>query len=203
MDLKIIGITGQVGSGKSTVANIMKEKYGAHLILTDNIAHDLMKKGGICYGLIVNDFGETILDERKEIDRNKLSQIVFKDSVKLSDLNDMAHPYVMNYVFDEINRLNIAGNVKYLVIETALLIEAGYKEICDEVWAVTLLDKVRRERLKKSRGYSDEKIDSILKNQLEDEIIQRNATNIIINNGDKQQLADQIKQLLLVKKQGL
>ena len=200
MDLKIIGITGQVGSGKSTVANIMKEKYGAHLILTDNIAHDLMKKGSICYGLIVNYFGETILDEKKEIDRNKLSQIVFKDSLKLSDLNDIIHPYVMNYVFDEINRLNMEGHVKYLVIETALLIEAGYKEICDEVWAVTLLDQVRRERLKKSRGYSDEKIDSILKNQLEDEIIQKNATNIIINNGDKQQLADQIKQLLLVKK---
>lgn len=196
MNLKIIGITGQVGSGKSTVADIMKEKYGAYLILTDNIAHDLMRKGAICYRLIVNYFGEKILDDMEEIDRNKLSQIVFRDPVKLSDLNDMVHPYVMNFVFDEIKRLKSAGNVVYIVIETALLIEAGYKEICDEVWAVTISDKVRSERLKKSRGYSDKKIASILKNQLKDEIIRENSTSFICNNGDRNELEKQIELLI-------
>lgn len=197
MDLKIIGITGQVGSGKSTVANIIKEKYDAHLILTDLIAHELMRKGAICYQLIVNYFGKDILDDTGEIERNKLSRIVFQDSLKLSDLNDMVHPYVMNYVFDEITRLKQEDKVKYVVIETALLIEAGYKEICDEVWAVTISDEIRRERLRKSRGYSSEKIDSILKNQLKDEIIRENSTAIINNNGKIDEIIKQIEFLLV------
>ncbi|ROR29359.1 dephospho-CoA kinase [Mobilisporobacter senegalensis] len=198
MALKIIGITGQVGSGKSTVADIMKDKYGAHLILTDVIAHELMKKGAVCYQLIVNYFGKGIVDEVGEIDRSKLSQIVFHDSEKLADLNDMVHPYVMNYAFDEIRRLTKENKVDYVVIETALLIEAGYKEICDEVWAVTVSSKVRKERLSRSRGYSDEKIESILKNQLKDEIIRENATGIINNNGTIDEIIKQIE-LLLVK----
>lgn len=198
MALKIIGITGQVGSGKSTVANIMKDSFNAHLILTDIIAHDYMKKGAICYQLIINYFGNDILDESGEIDRRKLSQIVFKDSTKLNDLNDMVHPYVMNYVFDEIRRLKKENRVEYVIIETALLIEAGYKEICDEVWYVTISDETRRERLRKSRGYSDEKIASILKNQLEEKIMHENSTGIIDNNGEMDEIIKQIE-LLLVK----
>lgn len=197
MAIKVIGITGQVGSGKSAVANIMKDRFDAYLILTDIIAHNLMKKGAICYQLIINYFGNEILDETREINRSKLSNIVFRDANKLSDLNDMVHPYVMNIVFDDIRRLKKENSLKYVIIETAILIESGYKEICDEIWYVTISNETRRERLRKSRGYSDEKIDNILKNQLNDKALRENSTRIIDNNGKTDDLRKQIELLLV------
>ncbi len=198
MAIKIIGITGQVGSGKTTVANIMREIYGAHILIADSIANELMQKGGISYRLICNNFGDSILDEEGNINKKLLSEIVFQDIEKLEILSSLIHPFVMNYIFDEIRIISKEANDGYIVIESAILIEAGYKEICDEVWYVQVNEQEREHRLIHSRGYTKEKIQSILKNQLSNEEFIQNASHIIYNNGELESIKEQLKYILVV-----
>lgn len=195
--MKVIGITGQVGSGKSAIAKMMEKQLGVHLILTDEIAKELMKPGQISYQRILHDFGTDILNGQLEIDRNKLSSIVFLDRSKLKILNENVHPYVMDAVKEEIKIVKKENYASAILIETALLIEAGYQSICDEVWYVSVSDETRRKRLKESRGYTDEKIDSILANQLSDDEFREKCTKIIENNSQIEEIAERI-QLMLV-----
>ena len=194
--MKVIGLTGSVGSGKSTVAKMMEEKFHAYVIYTDEVAKDFMKPGQVSYQLTLNYFGTNILFENGEIDRGKLASIVFQDEKKLATLNSFIHPYVKEYVLETIEKVKESGVHSYCVVETALLLQAGYTGFCDEIWIVTLMDEIRRKRLKESRGYSDEKIDSILKNQLSEQKLRDAATHIIENNGDIDKLEQEIQFLL-------
>lgn len=195
--MKVIGITGSVGSGKTTVAKILKEHWNAYLIITDEVAKELMKKGNTSYRLIVAFFGVDILDARQEIDRKKLGKIVFADKDALIKLNAFTHPYVREFVLAEIKRVKAQNEASYIVVETALLIEAGYQEFCDEVWFVTAADSVKRQRLKMSRGYTDEKIDSILENQLSDEEYRKHCKVVLSNEGNLDEVMDKIENLLV------
>lgn len=198
MAVKVIGITGQVGSGKTTVATIMKETYGAYMLIADAIGHDCMNKGGISYEYILNYFGESILDKEENIDRKVLGSIVFQDEEKLEILNSMIHPFVMNYIIDEIKRIKTEKKDGYIIIESALLIEAGYKEICDEIWYIQVDAEEREQRLIRNRGYTKEKIQSMLKNQLSEEEFLKHATHVIYNNGEIQEIKSQLEYLLVV-----
>lgn len=179
--MKVIGLTGGVGSGKTTVANILQSKFNACLINTDDIAKKLMKPGEISYQLVVEHFGREILDETGEINRPKLANIVFSNPNELAILNSFSHPYVKEYVLHTIEQEKKINRYSFLVVETALLIEAGYERYCDEVWYVTVSDAIRRKRLKENRGYTDQKIDSIMKNQLKEETFVAHANKIIVN----------------------
>lgn len=194
--MKVIGLTGSVGSGKSTVANVFKEKFHAFVIFTDDVAKELMKKGQISYQLTVDYFGSDILDEEGEIDRKKLASIVFQDADELKKLNSFSHPYVERYVQDTIKQIKQSGEYEYVVVETALLLEAGYQRFCDEVWFVTVNDEIRRKRLKESRGYDDAKIDSILKNQMSDMTFQSVATHILNNDCGIDKIEQKIQVIL-------
>lgn len=204
--MKIIGITGSVGSGKTTVARCLEQEFGARLLLTDEIAHMFMQPEEKGYLEIVRIFTDDILEENtswkqdaegiRGIDRKKLGACVFGQPEKVKILNDIIHPLVNQYVARVIEEEKQRGTLSYLVIESALLIEAGYEAICDELWYVTADDKVRRERLKASRGYSDEKIDAILKNQLSDDEFRNHCAKIFINNGDAAEISRQVQVLL-------
>lgn len=89
--MKIIGITGGVGAGKTQILEYLSDKYGASVCQTDKVAKKLQKKGGICYDPIVEHFGTEILDEKGELDRKKLSDIVFGDPKELNVLNEIVH----------------------------------------------------------------------------------------------------------------
>jgi dephospho-CoA kinase len=202
--MKIIGLMGGVGSGKSTVADILEKEYGAHLIITDDIAKKLSEKGEESYQLIVSYFGNEILREDGEIDRKKLSGIVFADKNKLNKLNSFTHPLVMKHVINEIEQIkayneqkDVEEQIPYVVIETALLIEAGYRNLCDTVWYVAVDDEIRKQRLMSSRGYSEEKIAAILKNQMSDKDFDDNCDKVLYNNGNIFDLRKEI-QLLMV-----
>ena len=153
--MKVIGITGGIGSGKSLVARIMQDKYGARYIDTDQIAREQMEPGGASYDGVVQYFGREILLEDGRIDRTKLAQIVFEQKDKLQKLNELTHPQVLIAVNNEIETAKAEGNVPYVLIETALMIEAGSDYICDQVWYVHAPEE-RRNRLK-HRNYTDEK----------------------------------------------
>ncbi len=187
-----IGITGGVGAGKSTILQILKEKYDAHLIMADDVAKDLMCKGKSAYRRIVQAFGEEILGEDKEIDRQKLSSIVFQDDEKLRELNQIVHPLVKKAILKEKNSISKKDPQKLIVLEAALLIEDGYPEFLDELWAVIADKEVRIQRLMDSRGYSREKSESIIAAQLSDEEF-RNACDFIIDNSGS--LSDSERQI--------
>ncbi len=193
--MKVIGITGGVGSGKSLIADIMKEHYHAYLINTDQIAHALMEKGKVSYNLIVSYFGEGILNSSGDIDRMALGNIVYQAPDKLLKLNSFTHPYVMDYVKELIDEKG-KENEKLICVETALPVQAGLKEFCDAIWYVFAPEDIRRDRLKQSRNYDEHKIDKIFKNQISDLEYRNNSTHVIINDCSREKILEQIEVLL-------
>jgi dephospho-CoA kinase len=194
--MKVIGITGGIGSGKSLVARILKEKYGAYILNTDQIAKDQMEVGGASYNVVVDYFGKEILSEDGSINRSKLAAIVFENKDKLLKLNGLTHPVVLVEVRHEIDFWQKQGSVPYLVIETALMIESGYDFVCDEVWYVHTPEEERRKRLKSERNYSDEKIDSIFESQSKPEAFTARFPKMVENVGDIAMLEQQVAKLL-------
>ena len=194
--MKVIGITGGIGSGKSLVANLLRDKYGAHILDTDRIAKEQMEPKGASYQAVVDYFGKDILSGNGLIDRSKLAAIVFNDKEKLLKLNDLTHPKVLLAVREEIQVIRDKKTAPYLVVETALMIESGYDFICDEVWYVHTPEEERRNRLKKERNYSDEKINSIFESQSKADAFRKRFLKVIENVGDKGKLEQQVEQLL-------
>lgn len=196
--MKVIGITGGIGSGKSLVADIMIRKHNAYLIETDRIAKEQMMPGGISYPGVVEYFGDEILARDGTIDRIKLSMIIFKDKNKRLMLNSLTHPNVLLEVEKDIEEKRKKGDTPYCIIETALMIESGFDDVCDEVWYVYSPTKTRRHRLKANRGYTDEKIDDIFNSQSSEEAFFDNFLKVIHNDGDIPHLEGQIDALLKI-----
>lgn len=194
--MKVIGLTGGIGSGKSAVAAILRDKYKAVILDTDSIAKRQMEPGGESYNLVLEYFGNEILASDGKIDRQKLAKIIFEDKSKRLKINELTHPVVLEEVKKEIEDRTKAGDTNYLVVETALMIESGYDYICDEIWYVYAPEEIRRSRLKESRGYTDEKIDSIMANQSKDKEFRARYKKVIENTGDISYLEKQIDQLL-------
>lgn len=180
--MKIIGITGGVGAGKTQILEYLNDKYGATICQTDKIAKKLQKKGGVCYDAIVAHFGEEILLENGDLDRAKLSDVVFNDPKELEALNQIVHPAVKKEV-DRLIRQEERKSTNLFIIESAILIEADFSGICDELWYVHVEDSVRRNRLYYSRGYDNKKIDEIIAAQLPKEQFMKNCDRAIDNSG--------------------
>lgn len=194
--MKIIGLTGGIGSGKSLITNLLKEKYNAYILNTDQIAKDQMEPDGVSYQGVVSYFGQEILSEDGTINRKRLSEIVFLDEEKRMKLNSLTHPLVLEEVNSEIERCKMDQSIPYVVIETALMIESGYDSSCDEVWYVYTPQEERRRRLKASRNYSDEKIDAIFASQSKDDAFRRKFEKVIENTGDINKVYEQVERLL-------
>ena len=199
--MKVLGITGGIGCGKSTIVDIINNHYHCFIINTDLIAADLMKQGHEAYDKIVEYFGLEILSDNGEINRRKLANRVFKSEMDLLKLNSFTHPLVREKVLDliklkkEESKENTDLVCDFIIIETALPYEARLKDYCDEVWYVTASLEIRRERLIESRHYSDEKINDIFNKQLSDEDYINYCTHVIVNNTTKEDVLLQIKKL--------
>ena len=183
--MKVIGITGGVGAGKSEILKYLKEKYGAIVIEADKVGHLLMEPGGACYYSIVEKFGSSVLNGDQTINRGKLGKIVFADEGLLAELNKIIHPRVKSHIVSEIAKERAYHRTKYFVVEAALLIEDHYDVICDEMWYIHTDASVRAERLKETRGYDDEKIASICANQKSPEEF-RSACQVVSDNSGEQ-----------------
>lgn len=194
--MKIIGITGGIGAGKSSVLNYIQKKYNARLIVADQVAHMLEEPGQPCYYLIVEEFGSKILNADMTINRQRLATIVFEDEKKRLRLNAIVHPKVKEYIVEEIKKEQEKGNLSFFIIEAALLLEDRYDLICDEVWYIYAQVDKRRQRLKAARGYSDEKIDYIMKSQLTEEDFRKKCDIVIDNNHEEYDTQIQIDEAL-------
>ena len=179
----VFGITGGVGAGKSQVMQYLETAHGARVLLMDNLGHELMAKGAACYQPIIDLFGTGVVAQNGELDRKAIGAIVFSDRELLEKLNAIVHPAVKKEV---IRRVAVAREegVKCFFMESALLLEEKYDAMCDELWYIYTKEAVRRERLKASRGYSDEKIDQMLKNQASEELYRSHCSFEINNSGD-------------------
>ena len=182
--MKVLGITGGIGAGKSTVLAYLSKKYRARVIQADQAAHVLEQPGQECYHRIVETFGKEILSAGGEIDRRLLGNIVFSDKRSLEELNDIVHPAVREYIIQEIRQERLAGTAPFIVLEAALLIEEHYDEICDELWYVRTGEEIRRKRLMASRGYTAEKAGEIMRNQLSDALFLKHCQFVVDNNSD-------------------
>ena len=193
--MKVIGITGGVGSGKSRVLAYLEEAYGAVICQMDETARSLQKKGTRCFERIVEVFGHEILDAQGELNRAALGSIVFASEEKLAQLNGIVHPEVIRHVAKDIQSKEAQGRSLY-VVEAALLPDVG-KELCDELWYIYANESVRRERLKASRGYTDEKISQMIASQPQEERFRSTCSVVIDNSGSfedtMKQIGDRLK----------
>lgn len=179
--MKIIGVTGGVGAGKSTVLMYLTRQYKAKVMQADEIGHEVMEPGREAYQKILSVFGENILSEDGYIDRKALGHIVFSDQEKLKELNAIIHPAVKEEILRRLARAKEAGET-YAVVEAALFLEEKYDAFCDETWYIYTNEEQRRDRLKKSRGYTDERIDQIFENQKTHEEFLSRCRFVIDNN---------------------
>lgn len=192
----IIGITGGVGAGKSTVLGYIRDNYKCRIIFSDDVANDIKKKGFPAYDQLVELLGEEILGDDGEIDRAKMASAIFNNKNKLKSVNNILHPAVNEYIINIIEDEKSRGELDFVFVEAALLIENGYDKIADELWYVYASEDARRQRLKDSRGYSDEKISDILSKQLDDATFRTHCQFVIDNSGTLEEAAAQIDRKL-------
>lgn len=194
--MRLIGVTGGVGAGKSAILSYIEKHYKCRVYLADEVAHLVKRKGEECYYQLVKLLGDEVLDEDGEIHKGKMATMIFAEEELLERVNEIVHPQVRIYLEKRITEARESGDVELLFIEAALLIEAGYKEIVDELWYIYADEKVRRRRLIRSRGYSLEKIAQIMEAQLTEEIFRKESDFVIDNSGDLEESYKQIRKKL-------
>ena len=186
----VLGITGGVGAGKSTVLSYLERRYGARLLELDRVAEQLQKPGGACYEdmlrLLRPHAGAagreiSLLLEDGSFNRGAVASLVFSDRELLEKLNGIIHPAVRKYVEELLARVSPR---ELTVIEAALLLEERYDEICDEIWYIYASEDARRKRLRESRGYTDEKITGIMNSQKSDAYFREHCAFVIDNSSD-------------------
>ncbi|MEQ2366479.1 dephospho-CoA kinase, partial [Coprococcus sp. CLA-AA-H190] len=196
VQMKVYGITGGAGTGKSEVIKMLQQNFGGCVIMSDEVARELMQKGNISYQLIVEYFGRDILMDDGEIDRKKLADHVFNNKEALEKLNSMTHPYVKDEIRKLIAEAEASGECRFVALESAILLECGYEDICDEFWYVYTKPEIRRQRMKETRNYSDEKVDSVMRNQQPDEVFFEQCSFVIKNNTTLSDVYAQLKKKL-------
>ena len=197
--MKIIGITGGVGAGKSRVLAYLQEHYNCRIMLTDQTAKDLQLPGGACYGPVLEilseaDTGRELLEQDGTINKEEMASRIFADPDLLRRINALIHPAVTQAVMDAIAQEREAGRIDYFFLEAALLIETGFTEVVDSMWYIYADEAVRRQRLRETRGYDDAKTDRIMASQLSDALFRENCDTVIDNSGDFSDTAWRIDQ---------
>ena len=191
----VIGITGGIGSGKSVVTSLLRDKFDAAVIDTDTIGHEVMETGKSAYKKVVEVFGNKVIAEDGSIDRKKLGSLVFDNRELLCKLNDIIHPAVEAEVDKRIAEFT-QKKYKYIALETALLIKVRYNRKCDKVWFVYADKDIRLKRLYDNRGIDKGKAGKIFESQNTEEEFRQIADDVIDNSGSEAETEIQIKNIL-------
>ncbi len=165
--MRRIGITGGIGAGKSCILSYIEQNCNCRILLADDVAHRVKEPGQPCYRALVGILGDTVLG---------------KGGGLIQKVNAIIHPAVKQYIVSEIEKESAEGKKDAFFVEAALLIEEGYGQILDELWYVYANEGVRRQRLQKMRGYSDEKITQIFASQLSEAAFLEHC-KVVIDNG--------------------
>ena len=194
--MKVIGITGGIGAGKTQVLSYIGKNYNCRIIRADETAHLLYEKGQACYQALAELFGKQILDENDVINKKKMAELIFRDKCLLEKVNAIIHPAVKQYILEQISDEKEKNKVDYFFIEAALLIEEHYDQIVDELWYIHSDAAVRKERLAQSRQYSEQKIADIMKGQLSEGEFRKHCQRVITNNGNLEETYQQINMIM-------
>ncbi|HOA40547.1 MAG TPA: dephospho-CoA kinase [Halanaerobiales bacterium] len=187
--IMIIGLTGGIASGKSTVSAYLAE-LGAIIIDADKIAHEIMEKGKPAYRKIIEAFGREILAANGEIDRSRLGKIVFNDREKKRLLEEITHPQIIKEMREKIEENR--GQNKIIVLDVPLLFEAGLEKMVDESWLVYVDRETQLERLMARDGLSYQEANKRIKSQLSLEKKRELADFIIDNRGNLEELKREV-----------
>lgn len=189
----VIGITGGIASGKSTISLLLK-KSGASIIDVDLIGREVVQKGEKAYNEIVKYFGEDILLLNGEINRKKLGDMVFSDKEKLYVLNGITHPEIIRRVVDKIKELK-ENDAEVIVIDAAILVEMGLDKYCDSIWLIHIDKETQLNRLMERDRFVYLDAMNRIKSQYENEDKFGIADIIINNNKPLEVIEKEIKEL--------
>ena len=189
----VIGLTGGIGTGKSEAARQLEE-LGALIISADQVGHEAYTVNTEAWEQVVATFGNGILQDDKEIDRRKLGGIVFSDPSQLKKLNQIMHKRMARIVSDKIEAFRGQG-VDTVVVEAALLFEAGWDSLVEEVWVTDASEEIIIGRLRERNGLSEEEAKKRINSQM-DRMERIGRSDFVINNsGDMAELGTTIKEL--------
>lgn len=175
----IIGVTGTIGSGKSYVTRLFKEK-GLPTVDADRIYHSLTNKRTELTEELEKEFGSAVINEDGSLNRPSLADIVFSDSDKLHRLNELTHKHVIEMITRRFY-LNIAKGKPITVVEVPLMFESGFYKKCSEIVCVVANDKTRIKRLMKRNGFTEDEAKKRIKNQKNNDFYIENSTKIVYN----------------------
>ena len=187
--MHVIGLTGGIGSGKSTVAKVLEEQ-GASVLSADLIGHEVYNPGRPAWQELVSEFGHDIVAPDGTIDRKKLGAIVFSDPKHLARLNSIVHPRMKGMMRERLAALTREG-VDIAVLEAALLFEAKWDDLADEVWVTVVPPEVAAKRTAERSNLSEEQVLERIKSQMSNEERVRGADVVIDTDCAKEETAKQ------------
>jgi dephospho-CoA kinase len=190
----IIGLTGGIAAGKSTVSRLLEEN-GIAIIDADVIAREVVDIGSFGVQAVVDYFGNDILNKDQSLNRSKLGELVFNDANKLNQLNAILHPLITERVEILIEEYASSG-AEVIVIDAALLIEAGWNRLVDLVILIDIDEETQINRLMTRNHITREYAQRMIKKQANREYKQQVADKIIINNGSEEELNQKVIQLV-------
>lgn len=191
--MKVIGLTGGIGSGKSTVSRILAE-LGAVVMDADKVGHQAYQPGTETWKDVVAAFGKEVVAADGSIDRRKLGAIVFGDPEALKRLNQIVHPRMYDMMAEQIEEYRQQG-VNVVVLDAAILIEANWTPLVDEVWVTVASEPTVVRRVRERTGLPEEQIRSRIRSQLSNEERKKQASVVISNDGGLHELRAKVVEL--------
>ena len=189
----VIGLIGGIGSGKSSVSAILNS-LGVDVIDADKVGHEAYTPDSEGWRKVISAFGQDIVGPENEIDRKKLGSIVFSDPSEMEKLNKLMHPIIHDLVEEKIQNLADQG-INVVVLEAAILIEANWQDLTDEIWLAKANREVVIERVKLRNNFSREEIIKRIESQMSNNDREKHADIVIDNDGTIKQLEETVKTL--------
>ncbi|MGV8145609.1 MAG: dephospho-CoA kinase [Alkaliphilus sp.] len=191
---KIVGLTGGIACGKTTVSNILR-KLGAVIIDADKISREVVKKGSPALREIASEFGDNYLLANGELDRRKIGELVFSNSEALTKLSKIMHPKIVKRIKDEIKWNKDNSNSRVIIVDAALLIESNLTELVDELWLVTASESIQINRIVKRDSITEKEAKLRIDSQMTIEEKKKFADRIIDNSASLERLSEIVKSL--------
>jgi dephospho-CoA kinase len=191
--IPVIGLTGGIGAGKSTVTQML-EALGAAVIDADKVGHQIYLPDLPAWREIVDTFGPEVLNADRTINRQVLGKLVFADPEALRTLNRIVHPKMFDRMVELITEMRARGGMKAIVVEAAVLIEANWMALVDQVWVVVASEAVVVDRLAKQRHLSSEQVRTRIAAQLTNDERLNHADVVIRNDGSLEEVRHAVQQ---------
>lgn len=191
---RIVGLTGGIASGKSLISQYLIDQ-DVPLIDADLVSRQVVEKGTAGLKALVETFGQDILEKDGQLDRKKLGRLVFADASQRQKLNDILHPLIRQEIESQIEE-QLKASPSLIVLDIALLFEAGFDDLADDIWLVKVDPLTQKQRLMARDGLSGSEADQRIRSQLPLLEKEKRADLIIDNNGSRQETYRQVVRLL-------